>query len=64
MKRRKPVSYAEDDDDYSDQSEYEEAYRNRDIDNNKVRNGRNRESRSGEIISSGVIYYLYRIFSF
>ena len=49
MKRRKPVSYAEDDDDYSDQSEYEEAYRNRDIDNNKVRNGRNRESRSGEI---------------
>ena len=47
MKRRRPVSYAEDD--YSDESEYEEADRNRDIDNNKVRNGRNRESRSGEI---------------
>ena len=49
MKRRKPVSYAEDDDEYSDQSEYEEADRNRDIDNNKIRNGRNRESRSSEI---------------
>ena len=46
MKRRRPVSYAEDE--YSDESEYEEANRNRDIDNNKVRNGRNRESRSGE----------------
>ena len=47
MKRRKPVSYAEDD--YSDEFEYEEADRNRDIDNNKIRNGRNRESRSSEI---------------
>ena len=58
MKRRKPVSYAEDD--YSDEFEYEEADRNRDIDNNKVTNGRNRESRSGDI---ELTYCMYIIFT-
>ena len=46
MKRRKPVSYAEDEDDWSDESDYD---RSRDVDNNKVRNRHNRESRSGEL---------------
>ena len=48
MKRRKPVSYAEDSD--SDYSDTEYTDRRRDIDNNKVRNGRNRESHTGDII--------------
>ena len=48
MKRRKPVSYAEDSDseDFSD-SEYYGRSRRRDFDDNKFRNGNNRESQSG-----------------
>ena len=57
MKRRRPVSYAEDEEDYSDQSDSEYSYRPRDIDNNKVRNEDNRESRSGELLYNERRFY-------
>ena len=57
MKRRRPVSYAEDEEDYSDQSDSEYSYRPRDIDNNKVRNEDNRESRSGELLYNDRRFY-------
>ena len=58
MKRRRPVSYAEDEEDYSDQSDSEYSYRPRDIDNNKVRNEDNRESRSGELLYNERFYFV------